>query len=100
MNSIVGYVLAFAAGLALGYIFFAGLWFTVRRLPSARRPWLWISLSLFLRFGISLAGFYLIARGGHWIRVLFCLAGFIAVRLVMTTGKGGQQQRKEKEETR
>ncbi len=100
MTSIAGYVLAFAAGLVMGYIFYEGLWFTVRRLPPAKRPWLWISLSLFLRFGISLAGFYLVARGGRWIHVLVCLAGFISVRLVMTTKRGKQPKTREKEDIR
>lgn len=83
MSEILSYVLSLAAGFFLGYIFFGGLWLTVRRLPQMKKPFLWTALSLLLRFGIVLTGFYFIARGGHWIRLLICLAGFIAVRYFM-----------------
>jgi len=83
MNEILGYVLSLLAGFGLGYVFFGGLWLTVSRLPQMKRPLLWTSLSLILRFGIAVAGFYFIARGGYWIRLLVCLAGFMAVRYIL-----------------
>ncbi len=99
MNAITGYAVSLAAGFLLGYIFFGGLWLTVRRLPQMKRPFLWTTLSLFLRFGIVLMGFYLISRGGHWIRLLICLAGFIAVRYLMAAPMRRQLRSGEKEET-
>lgn len=84
MNEILGYVLSLIAGFILGYIFFGGLWLTVRRLPEMKNPFLWTMLSLLLRLGISLTGFYFIVRGGHWLRLLVCLAGFMAVRFIMS----------------
>ena len=72
----------FAAGSGLGALFFGGLWWTVRLLLLARLPVLWLAGSLVLRFGVSLAGFVEIA-GDQWQRWLACLAGFIAVRMLM-----------------
>ncbi|MFW6140426.1 MAG: ATP synthase subunit I [Acidobacteriota bacterium] len=87
MNEILSYALSLAAGFVLGYIFFGGLWWTVSRLPKMKHPMLWTFLSLFLRLGISLIGFYLIARKGSWIHILICLVGFMTIRFILTTPK-------------
>ena len=75
--------LALAAGVLLGAIFFGGLWWTVRKGVSSKRPALWFFGSLLLRMSIALAGFYFV-RGGHWERLLLCLLGFVLARLVVT----------------
>ena len=75
--------LALLAGLLLGAMFFGGLWWTVRRAVASGRPALWLSGSMLLRFGLALAGFYVVG-GHHWERLLMCLLGFIAARLVVT----------------
>ncbi len=75
--------LALLAGLALGGIFFGGLWYTVRRCVSSRRPALLLLASLALRMGITLGGFYVVA-GGHWQSLLACLLGFVLARLLAT----------------
>jgi F1F0 ATPase subunit 2 len=75
--------LAWLAGAALGAIFFGGLWVTVRRGVSSERPALWFLPSLLLRMGIALAGFYFVS-GGHWERLLSCVAGFVTARFVVT----------------
>ena len=74
MNETLTLVLAWTAGAALGAIFFGGLWWTVRKGVSSEQPALWFFGSLLLRMGIALAGFYFVA-GGHWERLLVCLAG-------------------------
>ena len=61
--------LALAAGLLLGAFFFGGLWWTVRKGMSAKRPALWFFGSLLLRMSIALAGFYFVSDG-HWDRLL------------------------------
>jgi F1F0 ATPase subunit 2 len=71
------------AGLALGAIFFGGLWFTVRKGVSSQRPALWFFFSLMLRMSVALAGFYFVC-GGRWERLLACLLGFVVARLVIT----------------
>lgn len=75
--------LAFLSGGGLGAVFFGGLWWTVRRAVSSRSPALWFVGSLLLRLGLVLAGF-LFVSGGRWDRLLACLAGFVAARLVVT----------------
>jgi len=71
-----------AAGLALGGFFFGGLWWTVIQGASSKRPALWFLGSLLLRMGITLAGFYLVARES-WQRWLSCVLGFVLARLLV-----------------
>jgi F1F0 ATPase subunit 2 len=83
------------AGVALGAMFFGGLWWTVRRGTSSRRPALWFVSSHLLRMSLALAGFYAVS-GGRWDRLLACLVGFIIARVLVTwlTGlpPGGHQR--------
>ena len=79
----VPYVLmAFFVGMGAGLFYFGGLWWTVRRLPSARQPALLTLGSFLVRTGLSLAAFYF-ASGGHWERILASLLGFIIVRVFL-----------------
>jgi F1F0 ATPase subunit 2 len=81
MNDAAILVLAGGAGVLLGAVFFGGLWWTVRRGLSSKRPALWFLGSLVLRTSLSLAGFYFVA-GGQWDRLLACLLGFVIARFV------------------
>jgi F1F0 ATPase subunit 2 len=63
-------------------MFFGGLWWTVHKGVSSKRPALWFFGSLLLRTSIVLAGFYFIARG-DWEKLLVCLFGFIGARVVV-----------------
>jgi len=82
MNETLILVLALATGVLLGAIFFGGLWWTVQKGVSSKRPALWFFGSLLLRTSIALVGFYFIARG-HWERLLVCLLGFAMARLIV-----------------
>ncbi len=75
--------LAVLAGAALGAIYFGGLWWSVRRAASSRRPALSMLVSALLRMGIALGGFYLVADG-NWKRLLLCLLGFVVARAAVT----------------
>ena len=78
------------AGLALGGIFFGGLWWTVKRGLQSKNPATWFLLSLMVRIGITLAGFYFVGRG-HAERMVACLVGFILARFIIeriTTNNG------------
>ena len=82
MSETVMRVLAWLAGGLIGAVFFGGLWWTVRKaFPSKWAP-LWFSVSLLLRTGVALTGFYVVAAG-HWARMLLCLLGFVMARLVV-----------------
>ena len=83
MNEILRLVLSGSAGVALGAIFFGGLWWTVRKGVTSKQPALWFSCSLLLRMSVTLAGFYLVA-GSEWRRLLSCLLGFAMARLAVT----------------
>lgn len=83
MNEAVALMLSFLAGLLLGTVFFGGLYWTVLKGVNAAMPALWFSLSLLLRVGITLAGFYFVADG-DWRRLSAALAGFIIARLIST----------------
>lgn len=82
MNEILSLVMALLAGLLLGAIFFGGLWWTVQKGLSSRRPELWFLGSLLLRTSTVVAGFYFVS-GGHWGRLLVCLLGFVIVRRIV-----------------
>ena len=75
--------LAGVAGLIMGAIFFGGLWWTVRKGVSSKRPALWFLGSLLLRTGVVVAGFYVVSDG-QWQRLLACLFGFAVARFIVT----------------
>lgn len=83
MNEILNLVLALVAGFLLGAFFFGGLWWTVRKGLSSRRPELWFLGSLLLRTCTAVAGFYFVS-GGQWERLLICLLGFFIMRQIVT----------------
>jgi F1F0 ATPase subunit 2 len=82
MISVPYLLLAFFAGMGAGLFYFAGLWWTVQRLPAARQPALVTFGSFLVRTGVSLVTFYF-ASGGHWQRILASLLGFIIVRVFL-----------------
>jgi len=83
MNEALPLILAGLAGVLLGGIFFGGLWWTVRKGLASQHPARWFFISLLLRTGITLAGFYYVS-GDAWQRLLLCLLGFIMARLLVT----------------
>ena len=76
-------LLAGLAGIALGILYFGGLWWTLRRALWSKKPALWFMGSLLLRMTIALAGFYIVSDR-HWERLLLCLLGFVIARLIVT----------------
>lgn len=73
---------ALLAGGLLGGIFFAGLWWTVRRAVLSPTPARWFLGSLVLRTAIVLAGFYAVGAGQP-VRLALCLLGFLLARAVV-----------------
>ncbi len=82
MNETTSIIIAFVAGIALGILFFAGLWFTVKKAVFAKTPALWIFISFILRISITLLGFYVVGAD-HWQHLLLCLLGFIVARFAV-----------------
>lgn len=83
MNETLTLMLSLVTGILLGAIFFGGLWWTVRKGISSKKPSLWFLGSLLLRSSITLAGFYFVS-GGKLERMLLCLFGFAIARLIVT----------------
>ncbi|MGE0827061.1 MAG: ATP synthase subunit I [Candidatus Binatia bacterium] len=79
---VVELLITFPAGMALGFSYFAGLWFTVLRLPITRYPVLLSLGSFALRLTLSLGGLYLVmANQGD--RLVLGLLGFFVARLTL-----------------
>ena len=74
---------ALFTGMALGLIFFGGLWWTVRRGVVSSRAALWFLASLFVRTAIVIAGFLFVCDD-DWRRWLATLLGFSVARLLVT----------------
>ena len=83
MNNILFLTLALVAGLLLGSIVVAGLWWTVRKGVFSKSPGLWFLGSMLMRMSFVLAGFYFVGRG-DWERLVTCLIGFIIARFIVT----------------
>ena len=91
VNDLLHLALAFAAGILLGTFYFYGLWLTVRKLPSARRPVVMSLSSFFGRLAVVLVGFYFVTAG-QWERLVVCLVGFLVVRMVLVRVLGPQRK--------
>ena len=85
---------ALLTGIALGLVFFHGLWLTVNGLDRARRPALRLLASMLIRFGLTLLVFYLLARHGDWSQLLAAAIGFGGARLVMVHRRAPQDIRR------
>ncbi|REJ65763.1 MAG: ATP synthase subunit I [Planctomycetota bacterium] len=73
---------AVAVGIALGVIYFGGLWLTVRGVPTMRQPAFWFLVSFVLRMSVVLSGFYMVI-GGRWERLVACMVGFLLARTLL-----------------
>jgi F1F0 ATPase subunit 2 len=82
MNNLLAFVLPLLSGVAIGLMFFGGLWWTVRNGLGAKVPALYFVGSLLIRTTIALSGFYLVGVG-HWQRLVICLVGSVIGRVLV-----------------
>ncbi len=88
-------VLAFLAGIVLGIFFFSGLWWTVQRIVSSDKPYLFSAASFIIRMAFVVTAFYYLLSA-DWTYLLAALAGFIAARMVLVYRfKAGQKAQAE-----
>jgi F1F0 ATPase subunit 2 len=92
MNDAPILALVLAVGVLIGAVFFGGLWWTVRKSASSRRPSLLFMGSLLLRMTVTISGFYLVSRG-DWRRLLICLVGFQIARIAVMRLTGAPTER-------
>lgn len=83
MNEVLILILSLVTGILLGIFYFGGLWLTLKQLSFSGNPYLLTLGSFIARSAISVFGFYLVARGGHWERLLVCLSGFIFIKIFL-----------------
>ncbi len=74
--------LASAGGMLIGLCYFGALWWTVRRIPSARHPALLVAGTFVLRAGGAAAGIVLVSRG-EMVGLLAAVAGFLVARTIL-----------------
>lgn len=80
--NIAAFILSIPAGLALGILFYGGLWFTVRRLPSTAHPVLLTLGSFWIRLAVVLGSFLVLAKQGL-VYLSIAMTGFVVARLVI-----------------
>lgn len=78
-NSWIELFLVACAGLGLGFLYFGGLWLTIRWTTRSRHPGLLITVSLFVRLAVVGAALYFLAAG-HWQRYVAALPGLWLAR--------------------
>ena len=84
------FFVSFATGVVLGIFFYGGLFWTVSKAVTSvgqanRNVAPWFLVSQFIRTGITVAGFYFASKES-WKGLLFCFAGFLLGRVVVTRG--------------
>ncbi len=75
-------LLGLLGGLLIGVAYFGGLWWTVERIPHARRPGALLAASYLVRTVLALAAFAALVRLGPGPLVA-ALVGFVAARAVV-----------------
>ncbi len=82
MNETLHVLLAFITGVALGGVFFMGLWLTVKKMVVSKTPAMLMIVSFILRTGITLVGFYYVSFNNPALSII-CLFGFILARIII-----------------
>lgn len=78
----IGLGLAVASGVLIGLAYFGMLWWTVRRMSSARHPAALVAGSFLIRTVAAAAAIVLVS-GGEWIPLLAVVAGFLVARTIL-----------------
>jgi F1F0 ATPase subunit 2 len=83
MNDLLSLLPALISGVVLGAFFFGGLWWTVRKLITAKHVALLFLGSMLLRTAIVVLGFYFML-GDDWHKLVAGLLGFVIARIIVT----------------
>ncbi|PKN59997.1 MAG: ATP synthase subunit I [Deltaproteobacteria bacterium HGW-Deltaproteobacteria-11] len=87
MFSLSTLIVPFVLGGMIGWVYFSGLWETVRRLPEAKSPHRLMILSFAARTLFALGGFFILTDG-QWERMAASVAGFFIVKAVLVGSLG------------
>ncbi|MBA4396359.1 MAG: ATP synthase subunit I [Syntrophus sp. (in: bacteria)] len=87
MFSLSTLLVPFVLGGLIGWVYFSGLWETVRRLPEAKSPHGLMILSFAARTLFALGGFFILTDG-QWERMAASVAGFFIVKAALVYNFG------------
>ena len=82
-----------AAGLVLGGLYFAGLWWTLERLGRWRQPAVALGVSFFVRAALLMSALLWIT-GGRPLPIIAALVGFWVSRFIFCRVWGGTHSTK------
>ncbi len=80
---VVSLSVAGLSGLVLGFLYFGGLWWTLRRIAGARHPYRLLAFSFVGRLTLLAGGFFLV-MGDRWERLAASFLGFLVARGIVT----------------
>jgi F1F0 ATPase subunit 2 len=83
MSEILQGILSILIGLALGGIFFGGLWWTVRQAVTSQKPGTLVVVSFVIRSLVLLIGFFAVASYGGLVQLIIALVACLSVRFIM-----------------
>lgn len=76
------FALAGAGGALIGLLYFGILWWTVRRIPTARFPAALVAGTFLVRATLAAAGIVVVSRG-EFLPLLTAIAGFLVARTIL-----------------
>jgi F1F0 ATPase subunit 2 len=82
MHSAWTLILALLEGILIGFVFFGGLWWTVKKGLISVHPASLFFGSLFARTTVAVVAFYFVSMEG-WRPLILCLIGFIMGRILV-----------------
>lgn len=97
--SVIDIVISALGGAFVGFLFFGGLWLTVRAIGTARHPAGLAIASSIVRIVGFVAAFYLIARFGNWVDLVVALAAAIIVRTILVRKLGYKNSKQSETES-
>lgn len=83
IHKVIPLLVSFLAGLAMGALFFGGLWITVKKSMTSKYTAMLFLLSFLVRMALVISGFYYLAQFG-WPIMFVALTGFLAARILTT----------------
>lgn len=75
-------LLATVGGAGIGVLYFAALWWTVRRIPTARNPAILMVGSFLTRTALAAGGIVVVAAG-KMVPLVGAMAGFLVGRTIL-----------------
>lgn len=84
---VVDLAVGLGLGTGVGFVFFGGLWLTVRELPTSSRPAVLAGLSLLFRLAVLAGGLFLLAHRGL-LAIAVGTATLLLVRTVLVRRVG------------